>query len=266
MLTFNRTLRGYVLALASEQVSNSNALQLTIETFGRWARHLVGPRKVIDGTRWRNRIQALLPRAGVAGPNLEYFTDEVDYVIGRFPVDRREEYLRAARSGRGRAPAVPQRMRQRLLADVIEPYEVQKANRSESDWNDIATEAAAALGDGYDVVVVDESQDLSANQVRAVLAHLNHDHATTFIMDAVQRIYPQSFQWREVGIEMRPRMVSALTRNHRNTREIARFAASLVRDLPEEEDGLLPDEDACERSGALPLVVAEPTRLSSTTC
>ena len=58
VLTFNRTLRGYVLALASEQVSNSNALQLTIETFGRWARHLVGPRKVIDGTRWRNRIHA----------------------------------------------------------------------------------------------------------------------------------------------------------------------------------------------------------------
>ena len=256
VLTFNRTLRGYVAELAREQVFVSNALHLTIETFGRWALQLVGQREVLGGRAWRDRIRALLPRAGVSHANLEYFTDEVEYVIGRFPIDGREEYLRAVRSGRGRAPAVPRRIRRRLLTDVIAPYEAQKARHGESDWNDIAVEAAAAPSDGYDIVVVDESQDLSANQVRAVLAHLDDDHATTFIMDAVQRIYPQGFQWREVGIAMRPQLVFALTRNHRNTREIARFAASLVRDLPVEEDGLLPDEDACERSGPVPRVVA----------
>ncbi len=164
-------------------------------------------------------------------------------------------YLRATRSGRGRAPAVPRRIRRRLLADVIEPFEEQKAERGESDWNDVAIEAAATHSHGYDVVVVDEAQDLSANQVRTILAHLREDHSTTFIMDAVQRIYPQGFQWREVGIDMRPQMVFALTRNHRNTGEIARFAASLVRDLPLEEDGLVPDANACERSGPLPRVV-----------
>ena len=201
-------------------------------------------------------VQALLPRVGPAGRNLEYFTDEVEYAIGRFSSGEREDYVRATRSGRGRAPAVPRRIRRRLLTDVIEPFEEQKAERGESDWNDVAIEAAATDGHGYDVVVVDEAQDLSANQVRAILAHLSEDHSTTFIMDAVQRIYPQGFQWREVGIDMRPQMVSALTRNHRNTGEIAKFAASLVRDLPPEEDGLVPDANACERSGPLPRVVA----------
>ena len=255
VLTFNQTLRGYVLELAKEQVTGSDALLLTIDTFGHWALNLVGQRHVLSGRAWRNRIQALLPGAGPAGRNSEYFTDEVEYAIGRFPSGQREDYLRATRSGRGRAPAVPRRIRRRLLADVIEPFEEQKAERGESDWNDVAIEAAATQSHGYDVVVVDEAQDLSANQVRTILAHLSEDHSTTFIMDAVQRIYPQGFQWREVGIDMRPQMVFALTRNYRNTGEIARFAASLVRDLPQEEDGLVPDANACERSGPLPRVV-----------
>ena len=61
----------------------------------------------------------------------------------------------------------------------------------------------------------DEAQDLSANQIRAVQAHLNEDHTTTFILDAVQRIYPQAFQWREVDVAIRPNMVYTLKKNHR---------------------------------------------------
>ncbi len=50
------------------------------------------------------------------------------------------------------------------------------------------------------MVVVDESQDFSANQVRAILNHLADDHTITFVMDAAQRVYPQGFNWRDVGI------------------------------------------------------------------
>ena len=254
VLTFNRTLRGYVSQLAKEQISTSDELHLTVETFGRWALNLVGQRRLIKDRV--SRIGALLRNAGVATQNLEYFVDEIEYILGRFPPDKREGYIRAARAGRGRAPAVPREMRVRLLADVIEPYEADKSKGGDVDWNDIALETAAVPGEGYDVVVVDESQDLSANQIRAVLAHLREDHVTTFIIDAVQRIYPQSFQWRELGIEMRPQMVFALTRNHRNTKQIARFASSLVQGLPAEEDGVLPDVEACERTGPRPQVVA----------
>lgn len=254
VLTFNRTLRGYVSQLAKEQISTSDELHLTVETFGRWALNLVGQRRLIKDRV--SRIGALLRNAGVATQNLEYFVDEIEYILGRFPPNKREGYIRAARAGRGRAPAVPREMRVRLLADVMEPYEADKSKGGDVDWNDIALKTAAVPGEGYDVVVVDESQDLSANQIRAVLAHLREDHVTTFIIDAVQRIYPQSFQWRELGIEMRPQMVFALTRNHRNTKQIARFASSLVQGLPAEEDGVLPDVEACERTGPRPQVVA----------
>lgn len=138
---------------------------------------------------------------------------------------------------------------------MVQSYEAWKAKRNNVDWNDIALEAAGAPCQGYDTVIVDESQDLSANQVRAILAHLSEDHVTTFVIDAVQRIYPQGFQWNEVGIDMRRGLVFTLERNYRNTVEIARLASSLVRGLPSDPDGVLPDEEACHERGPRPEVI-----------
>ncbi len=256
VLTFNRTLRGYITQLAKEQVETSDDLLLTIDTFGHWALGLVGERPILDDQNRRARISGLLRNIEVPYANLEYFIDEVEYILSRFTPDQREQYIQALRTGRGRAPAVTQQLRTSLLAEVIDPYEAWKSKNSQTDWNDLALAAAASSSRGYDVVVVDETQDLSANQVRAILAHLREDHVTTFIIDAAQRIYPQGFQWREIGIEMRPQMVFNLGRNHRNTVEIARFASSLIQDLPLEEDGMLPDENGCQQSGQRPQVVA----------
>ena len=133
----------------------------------------------------------LLSRIDVAGADLDYFVDEIEYIKGRLSPEKRERYIEASRVGRGRAPAVTKKMRARILTEVIEPYEDQKSKNGGVDWNDVALEAAAVTSIDYDVVVVDECQDLSANQLRAVLAHLKGDHVTTFVMDAVQRIYPQ---------------------------------------------------------------------------
>lgn len=252
VLTFNRTLKGYITQLAAEQVTASNDLHLTVETFAAWALNIIGSRRIVDhGVP----IRELLSRIDVAGADLDYFVDEIEYIKGRFSPEKRERYIEASRVGRGRAPAVTKKMRARILTEVIEPYEDQKSKNGGVDWNDVALEAAAVKSKGYDVVVVDECQDLSANQLRAVLAHLKGDHVTSFVMDAVQRIYPQSFQWRELGIEMRPQMVFTLGSNYRNTKEIARFASSLVRDLPLEQDGTVPDEKACQRTGPRPKIV-----------
>ena len=253
VLTFNRTLRGYVEHLAAEQTTGAEEVDLTVDTFSRWAKNLcASPTNIVDQ---RQMIRQFLHNAGIA-IDVEYFVDEIEYILGRFPRDGLEMYLQAERSGRGRAPTVSRRTRAKLLADVIAPYEQEKARRGEVDWNDIALEAAATTCEGYDVIVVDEAQDLSANQIRAVRAHLNEEHTTTFIIDAVQRIYPQAFQWREVGITIRPNLVYKLNRNHRNTAAIARFAASIVRDLPAEEDGVVPNPSESPSEGQRPEVLA----------
>ncbi len=192
VLTFNRTLRGYIDQLATEHIHATGELDLTVETFGRWAWGLVGGRVLPDGDG-SPVIVPLLTGMGLPAGDLDYFLDEVRYLHGRFPKHRLDRYLEAGRAGRGRAPALPRELRARLLAEVVQPYEAWKSERNVADWNDIALRAAEAPCRDYDVVIVDESQDLSANQVRAILAHLNEDHVTTFVIDAVQRIYPQGF-------------------------------------------------------------------------
>ena len=256
VLTFNRTLRGYINQLVSEQVTALADIELTVETFAGWALNIVGPKPILDYEAEYRGIREFLLRAEIPVASLDYFVGEVEYILGRFTPDQRAEYIGTQRSGRGSAPAVNRQLRARILADVIEPYETWKFNNGKFDWNDLALELSAAPNRGYDVVVVDETQDLSANQMRAVIAHLNEDHVTTFIIDAAQRIYPQSFQWRELGIEMRPQMVFNLASNYRNTVEIARFASSLVQGLPPDEDGVLPDALACQQAGPRPTVVS----------
>ena len=255
VLTFNRTLRGYIDQLASEQVTPTHDLVLTLDTFSHWAQSLIGFQNVIEGNgaQW---IHPLLIDMGISAENLDYFVGEVTYVLGRFPSDQRDMYLGATRSGRGRAPGVPRALRRRLLDDVISPFEARKSQAGRVDWNDIALIAAREPSQSYDIVIVDESQDLSANQMRTVIAHLSDDHVTTFIIDAMQRIYPQGFQWSELGINMRPEMVFTLASNHRNTAEIVRLASSIVRGLPPDDDGMLPDDQGCQRSGERPKVVA----------
>lgn len=81
--------------------------------------------------------------------------------------------------------------RERLLAEVIEPYREWKKQQGVADWQDVAdTLAKTKHCPPYDVVVVDEAQDFSANQVRAVVNHLADDSVCTFIRDTTQRIYP----------------------------------------------------------------------------
>ena len=141
MLTFNQTLRGYVSELAKEQVwpRRRSISPSTPSATGRCILS-VSETWSTDG-RGETASKRYFSRVGLVGSNLEYFTDEVEYAMGRFPPDQRKGVLRATRSGRGRAPAVPQRIRQRLLTNVIETFEAQKADCGESDWGDIAVEA-----------------------------------------------------------------------------------------------------------------------------
>jgi superfamily I DNA/RNA helicase len=147
--------------------------------------------------------------------------------------------------------------RERLRAAVVEPYQVLKAQRGVMDWNDIAVAAGDLAGVApWDVIVVDEAQDFSANQVRTVLQHAAPLASVTFVMDAAQRIYPRFFTWREVGETDFAGVRHTLKTNYRNTREIAAFVQPLVEGMQLDGDGQIPDFTSCIRSGPLPVIVA----------
>lgn len=254
VLTYNRTLEGYIVELARQQVAADRRLDLEVSTFSKWARRLVGPVDIFDRNQVASQLRRnLLPM--IRTDQLDFFVDEVEYALSRFTPDNLDDYLTKERTGRGNSPRVDTTLRQRLLDEVVQPYQDAKESAGVFDWNDLALEAGDVGSEDYDVVIVDEAQDFSANQVRAVLAHLAEEHSTTFVLDAVQRIYPRFFTWAEVGVSLRPNMIYKLQENHRNTAAIAAFARPLVAGLPLEDDGTLPDFTVCRQTGERPKVV-----------
>jgi superfamily I DNA/RNA helicase len=252
VLTYNKTLKGYVEALAAEQVTADPNLTLTVATFAKWAKSLVGSSVNVDADRAEQLLRRL---ARDFSNNPDFICDEVKYLLGRFAPHDLESYLTTRRQGRGASPRMEEAARRRLLDEVVYPYLKQKADRKIGDWRDLETAAAAAQPDRiWDVVVVDETQDFTANMVRAVLAHTDDDTSTTFIIDAVQQIYKHGFAWSDVGLK-NPR-VRSLKKNHRNTRQIAAFARPLVDGLTVGSDGMLPDLDAATREGPKPVVLS----------
>ena len=176
--------------------------------------------------------------------------------MGRFLSNDLNNYLTCRRDGRGAFPRVDQNMRQKILNDVILPYNDWKAKRGLLDWNDLAVGLTIKMATpGYDIIIVDEAQDFSANQIRAIVNQLAEDHSLTFVLDAVQRIYPRGFVWKEAGLTIRPNEIFRLKNNYRNTVEIARFALPLLNDIDVEDDGTLPDFNSCERRGPVPKVL-----------
>ena len=258
VLTFNRTLEGYITELARKSMPNEDALELKVSTFARWARSLIIDPKIADSDQTYNMLQSHLQKLSIRASH-NFLVDEVEYILGRFSPNELSTYLTVTRIGRGTSPRVDQKLREILLIDTIPAYTEAKAKAGVIDWNDLAIYAANTKPDiRYDIVVIDEAQDFSANQVRAVLRHLQDSHTTTFILDGIQRIYQRGFTWSEVGIQVRPEMVCTLKENHRNTIEIAAFAYVLVSDLSADDDNsreTLPDFKSCKRSGQKPLVL-----------
>ena len=258
VLTFNRTLEGYITELARNSIPNEDALELEVRTFARWARSLIDSVNIADSDLISNMLHPHLQKLPTSVSH-DFLVDEVEYILGRFSLNELSTYLTVTRKGRGVSPRVDRKLREILLKDTIPAYTAAKTKKGVIDWNDLAIHAANAKPDTrYDIVVIDEAQDFSANQVRAVLRHLQDSHTTTFIRDATQRIYPRYFSWSEVGISVRPEMVSILKENHRNTKEIAAFAHALVDDLPidDDDDGTPPGSGNCNRSGQIPLVLS----------
>jgi superfamily I DNA/RNA helicase len=255
VLTYNRTLRGYVEELVKSQIEVAN-FELALSTFGHWAMDTFDHPPIAESQK------ALWELGSGLGYQRRFLVEEVEYVLGRYmPDDLRQYYENPThphykRSGRGAAPRVDQAARRRLVDEVIHPY--QESQRGQGcSWSDLAVMMATrepTPDELWDIVIVDEAQDFSANQIRAIKRHLAPIHSATFVLDAIQRVYPRGFSsWTEVDVELIHSY--QLKKNHRNTRQIAAFAAPLVASLPPEDDGTLPDFASCEQQGPKPTLV-----------
>lgn len=252
VLTFNRTLRGYIHELTERQLSQEPLISLEIATFSKWAQRLTGAQYILDLDEASAHLRRL---AAVAGFDSEFAVEEAQYVLGRFHVNELDDYLSARRDGRGVTPRMERPARQQLLEHVIRPYLQFKTQNNRIDWGDLACELADTQLEQYDVIVVDETQDFSANEVRAVLNQRSADASVTFVLDSAQRIYPRNFSWVEVGVNLRPEKSHTLQTNYRNTRQIAQFASAMLTGLPIDDNGTMPNFANARADGPKPVVL-----------
>lgn len=251
VLTFNRALAGYVEHLASSQMTGLTGLSYQVATFASWAAEHLENFRISSHAGVEQIYRPLLDRIPV---DTNFLLGEVDYVCGRFLADRRADYLTAERAGRGASPQVPRIIRPQIL-EAIDGFYAELATRETIDWHIQAELMLAQQSLGYDIIIVDEAQDFSANQIRAIAHHLAQDHCLTLVIDTAQRLYPRGFTWVEVGLDARQMTYHRLTENHRNTIEIAQFAAGMVEGVAIDDDGTLPNFDRATRHGRRPIVV-----------
>ncbi|MDD2539724.1 MAG: 3'-5' exonuclease [Desulfuromonadaceae bacterium] len=251
VLTYNRTLRGYIAELAKEQLEVFSDVHIEIETFGKWAYHYLRPSSIVNKTDFRSQI---LGRGDSIKLPAEFLLNEVEYLMGRFLPEELSSYAIVRRDGRGTSPRVEKITREQILNDIILPYTAWKVKNNTVDWNDLAVKMALEkVVVPYDIIIVDESQDFSANQIRAIRNHLVADHCLTFIIDTAQRIYARGFTWSECGVTVANNV--RLSINYRNTIEIAQFAQPLLVGLDVGDDGSIPDFSTCRDHGQLPRLV-----------
>jgi len=249
VLTFNRTLRGYIEELAESQVSGSDRVDLSVSTFGKWSKTLTGYPSILEAKDTESILRAFGCRLPLPP---DFIVEESDYCMGRFLPQDLPSYVTVKREGRGVAPRMEASLRQRILDEVINPYRKWKDDNNRIDWNDLAL---GLLGSPptqtYHVIIADEAQDFSANQLRAIHQHAETPSSIIFVLDAAQRIYPRGCRWTEANITIGRSF--RLKENHRNTRQICQFASPLLEGLDVGDDGTLPDLASCMRNGPLPV-------------
>jgi len=249
VLTYNKTLSGYVRELTSSQ-NFDKLVNLNVLTFNKWAYHLAGPVSVMNFTHTDNILRLF---AAQVNGDTEFLVDEARYILGRFSPENITDYLGARREGRGISPRMERSTRQVLLDKVIYPYLEAKLKLEKSDWNDLAVHISKHKLASYDLVVVDEAQDFSANELRAVLNQCSSESSVTFVLDSAQRIYSRSFIFSEIGVVGYPSF--NLRKNYRNTKQIAMFAANFLDGLEADESWTAPDYSSAVREGDKPLVL-----------
>ena len=233
VLTFNRTLRGYIDNLVTENIPAGN-VEVVVDTCSHWAYEELGRPAVCD----EDVLESFCANAAsTIGLSPDFLASESSYAMGRFLPHQLGDYLNCVRDGRGAAPRVDKPMRQLILDHIIQPYNNWKAANRLWDWNDLAVAMASNPKAEYDIIIADEAQDFSANQIRAVLAHAKPAAARSFVLDTAQRIYAGGFTWAEVGLMIRPEDSYRLKVNYRNTPEITRLSASLINFVPLDDDG-----------------------------
>jgi superfamily I DNA/RNA helicase len=154
----------------------------------------------------------------------DYLIAEFDWVIEGREIGNLENYLEEDRSGRG----IPLDGKMREAVWTLHESYLKSLEKNERDtWNQLRSRALAAVLEGkvnylkYDVVIVDEAQDLTPVALRLCMALCKEPQGFYMTADSGQSIYNRGFSWKRVDSAINVQgKTTILKYNYRSTRQI----------------------------------------------
>jgi len=182
-----------------------------------------------------------------------WLLEEFDWILDGRGLSTLEEYLQAARPGRG----LP--LNERARTAVWELHQAFVADTRAERYPALRREALRLLQQGaaverYDHVVVDEAQDLSPVSLALMAEICESAEGLFFAADSKQSLYSRNYTWSSAHPRLQFRGRTALLRrNYRSTREIDRAAFAVLQ--AEEGEDLATSDSLHE--GPLPVLVTD---------
>jgi len=218
-----------------------------------------GKRQALVKESKREVIQESAESGWISNKPPQFFLDEFDQVIRARRVASLPEYQAIERVGRG--SALDRQRHRPLVWQVYQRYQKKLDEQNLFDWADLAglVEKHCPQLPQYDVVIVDEAQDLPPSDLH-LLTKLLPDYqghrSLTLLADPAQSIYYRGIPWKDAGINIQGR-TRILAKNYRNSVEILEAARPIVEgceDLKEAEEFVSPT--SAGRRGRKPRVVS----------
>jgi DNA helicase IV len=264
---YNNTLKTYLETLAELELSSDN---YGVWTLDYWCKRFLEdrgllPESIASEDECKRSLREAIKAVGIGTrqPQLvnlgkEFLIEEVHYLLGRFGLDT-ARYIRSERVGRGANPEITGLMKRAIAEEIVPNYQLDLESRGIINWNLLHDRVLTYLRTGisidrFDIMVVDEAQDLSALQIQIVLELISpQTKAITFIKDGTQRIYKANYIWDDVILSFDNRTQLELEKNYRNTRQIALAAASLMQSENEDNDISILDPEMIVSAGPEPV-------------
>ncbi|MBQ9405751.1 MAG: DEAD/DEAH box helicase [Desulfovibrio sp.] len=205
---------------------------------------------------WETAISMLPPDAAAKNFPPSFFREEWERVIQPQELMTLQDYFTASR--KGRRQALSRKMRKELWP-VFEEFRILLNERKQRQPADAMREARELIKSNdmrlYAHVIVDETQDMSAQALRLLRALVPEQENDLFLVgDAHQRIYGQAITLSSCGIKIIGRS-KKLRINYRTTDEIRKTAIEFLQtgiadDLDGQDDDV--SKDVSLMHGAIP--------------
>lgn len=220
-------------------------------------RAMDGPQTISEPSDVERSIVSAMETAGSLTLSPKFVVDEFWTVVDALQVHSWEQYRDVRRLGRKtRLPASVRgnlwSVYERVLQDLTESNRVTRAQV----YARLADEYSRRPRPLFDHVVVDESQDLTPQQLRFLAAIAGNGPDSLFMAgDLGQRIFETPFSWLSLGVDIRGRS-RTLRVNYRTTQQIRKRADRLLAPSIEDVDGIVERRDATVSllSGPEPIV------------